>query len=291
MTVAQHDFDRAGVNAIREERTVEHERVELAVLPAGVDRRREVPEEAPVVPAPRERAGQPGPVDADDEGFVARVDELVCRPGCVAEPEREDGGAADRRKLLLTGAPHLLEKQVAEGDLPASCERRPLQLEPEEAHVLLVGAAIRQLDLDEPHAEALCLQAEKLSPDAVDADAPVPRVHGGEERRGRHAALTQRGQGEDAVLATAPRERQRRCEAMRTDAAVDAVAEAERSGVRRRIGTPAPLRLGAAAEPFGAEVAECGSELSHTPKSRRRFAALAPVASGWARPAHRSPWS
>ena len=290
MTVAHHDFDRACVNAMREERAVEHERVELAVLPAGVDRRREVAEEAPVVPPPRERAGQPGRVDADRQGLVARVDELVCRPRCVAEPEREDGGAADRRKLLLTGAPHLLEEQVAESDLPASCEWRPLQLEPDEGRVLLVGAAVRQLDLDQRHAEALSLQAEKLSPDAVDADAPVPRVHGGEERRGQHAALTQRRQGENAVLPAAPRERQRRCEALRTDAAVDAVAEAERSGVGRRVGTPAPLHLGTAAEPFGAEVAEGGSELAHTPKSRRRFAALAPVASGWARPAHRSPW-
>src|SRR6266480_3998488 len=77
-----------------EPRPVEHERMELAILTAGIDRRRQLVEQRMIESSPSERAIDGAQVDAHEYGTKAEIDELAGERGGVALPDRIEAAHA-----------------------------------------------------------------------------------------------------------------------------------------------------------------------------------------------------
>ena len=94
-----------------------NERVELAVLAAGVHSLGKLAEEGRIVRPAGKGGIEKAWIDTHDDSLEARSDKLARELGCVAAPEREERASSSCRKTRLSISPHILEEQIAEGDL------------------------------------------------------------------------------------------------------------------------------------------------------------------------------
>jgi hypothetical protein len=85
--------------------------VELAVLAAGVDARRELSEQPLVVVASAEGGVERARIDADERRLEARIQELVRERGRVLPPEREEAALTGRGETSLTVGADILEER------------------------------------------------------------------------------------------------------------------------------------------------------------------------------------
>ena len=97
---------------MREHRTVPDERVELAVLAAGVDAEWKFCEQPLVVLAPAEGGVEGTRVNADERRLEACVEELAREIGRVMPPEREQAALAGRGETTLAVGTDILQEQV-----------------------------------------------------------------------------------------------------------------------------------------------------------------------------------
>lgn len=102
-----------------EDRATVNERVELAVLTARVDTRREVGEQLRVEGATGERAIELLRVNADEDRSEAVPDKAASKLCCVGAPERESGCPACLGKALFPVSSDLREEQIAEANVRA----------------------------------------------------------------------------------------------------------------------------------------------------------------------------
>src|SRR5215213_1148010 len=93
------------------------EGVELAVFPTGVDVGREFGEQALVVSTPGKGCTERARVDADDDGLEPEREEVAGELCRVTAPEWKEPVFAGGGKALLAVGAHVLEKEVAKGDL------------------------------------------------------------------------------------------------------------------------------------------------------------------------------
>jgi hypothetical protein len=149
--------------------------VELAVLAAGVDAEWQLGEQPLVVAPPGEGGLEHAPVDADERGLEACVEELARQHSGVVPPEREQATLAGRGETTLPVGTNILQEQIAERDrlhLAQWCARERLG---HPGVVDLVDAARRDQHLDERYPECLGLPREQLASNAVHADPLVAR--------------------------------------------------------------------------------------------------------------------
>ena len=146
-------------------------RVELAVLPAGVDRSRKVFQELGVEGAPDEAGVQLIGVDAGDDGTKAGVDHLMRQHGGGSAPQGEQGPDAGRSELFFPVGSDIGEEKVPEGH----------RLHPGAASFIhglghgrsvdLVAARVGKPHLLERQAAGLGLSVQHQLLDAVHGDA------------------------------------------------------------------------------------------------------------------------
>src|SRR5688572_27730655 len=114
VTISLDNAAEIGWYWVVEHRAREGEGMELAVLAAGVDRRRQVRQQRPIEHASRKRAVQLSRVDAGEPGLQPRGDHLVrqfARGFCL--PQREQRLEAGAGKPGFAVAAHVFEKQIA----------------------------------------------------------------------------------------------------------------------------------------------------------------------------------
>ena len=98
--------------------------MELAVLAAGIDARRQLGEQRPIEGAAGERLVEYAGIDADERCFEAEVDEFVRELGRIATPDGEQRATPDGGEAFLPVGADVLEEEVAEGDGLHQGERR-----------------------------------------------------------------------------------------------------------------------------------------------------------------------
>ena len=181
------------------------ESVELAVLGAWVDVRRQVGQQVEVETAAGEARGQLARVDAGDIGLESAGDHLARQLPRVDAPQREQRRDAGAGELGLAIAADVLEEQVAEGH---RLDAGGGLLGDERAHdALVVGVGAGMGDLQHVQRQAgglgLCLQQRPAH--AVHGHPVEGGVDGCEEPDHGHVRpLAQHMQRPGRVLAGAP---------------------------------------------------------------------------------------
>ena len=114
--VARDDLARHGADRAGEHRAAGDAGVELPVLAAGIDPRRQIREERGVESPRGEGRGKPPRIHADDRRLEAGGDHARGERGGVAAPERKLRRDAGTRELPFAVGAHVLEKEVSEHD-------------------------------------------------------------------------------------------------------------------------------------------------------------------------------
>src|SRR5439155_24421511 len=209
-SIALDDLSRLAGDRLGEDRARGDEGVELAVLAAGVDARRELSEQPLVVAAPAEGGVERARIDADERRLEARIHELVRQRGRVLPPEREEAALAGRGETSLTVGADILQEQIAKGNRLDPEERGGRERFRHPRLVDLVDAARRDQHLDQRDPERFGLPRKQLAANAVHADPLVALGHGRDQRLRLEQPAAKRPEDERRVLAAAPGKRKGR---------------------------------------------------------------------------------
>ena len=178
--LAELDADRLG-----EHRPSIGKRVELAVLAAGIDARPAGRSSScSIERAAGKRAIELARIDAGQPRLQAAVDHLAREiGGRLRLPDREQRLEPRAGQALLAIAPHVLEKQIAEGDVREAFGDESGDRCPHDRFVLLVRARPGQRHDVQRQAGRRGLRFQQLAPDRVHRDA-IERLIGRREQPG-----------------------------------------------------------------------------------------------------------
>jgi hypothetical protein len=146
---------------MREHRPCRDGGVELAVLAAGIDARRQVGEERGVEAPAREARIEPGGIDGDEMRLEPRRDDLVRQLVRVASPEREDRLHPGFGHARLAVGADILKEEVAEDHVADAIGGDGLERLGHAGLVDLVRAGPGQAHLDQRQAKRRHLRVEE----------------------------------------------------------------------------------------------------------------------------------
>jgi hypothetical protein len=189
----------------------EGEGVELAALAAGIDGCGQVGEQRGIEGATGEGCVEHARVDAGEVGAQAGGEHLLREFGGgdaeVRRPDGEDGFEAGVGELRDAVGANVLEEEVAEGDAVDALGDGAGEDLGHARLVVRVRAREGKVDLPERQAGGGGLLVKQLLAEAVDGDAAVLLVDGGEQANDFILGLpAEQVKGPGAVLAAAPTE-------------------------------------------------------------------------------------
>jgi hypothetical protein len=181
--------------------------VELTVLPAGIDRRGQLRKEPFVEPAADEGGIEDARVHAREVRFQSGRDHLPGERGSRHAPDRKQRLQPGAGELRLAIAPHVLQEQIAEGDVgEAICHQRAHGVS-HSRFIVHIGAGVRNRYTAERQAGRMRLCLQHIAPHGMHRDAIDRLVQGRQQRlHGAGMRVRQHLQRPGAVLAGTPRE-------------------------------------------------------------------------------------
>jgi hypothetical protein len=181
--------------------------VELAVLAARIDARRQLVEERAIPLATDERRGEHARVDARHPGAQAAGEHPIGQLARRNAPDGKERRQPRARQPILAVAADVFEKQIAEGGMREAIGDRGCDSLPHPRLVHLVRARVRNRHHAERQPGSHRLRFEHTAPYRMHGD-PIDRlVHRRQQRTDRSGmGVVEHMQRPRAVLARAPRQ-------------------------------------------------------------------------------------
>jgi hypothetical protein len=181
--------------------------VELAVLTARIDRRREIVQQRRVELAPHEGGREHPRVHAREPRAQAGIDHVGGQSRRLHPPEREKRLQSGARQPILAIAPHVVEEEVAERHVREAFADAAADDVHHGGFVFRVRTGVGQRHGPERQTGRRGLRLEHVPPNSVHRHAVHRAVHRRQERRDRPRVLpVQHVERPGAVLAAAPRQ-------------------------------------------------------------------------------------
>src|SRR5688572_28775244 len=164
--------------------------MELAVFTTRIDAGWQVAEEVFVKDPAGKRSIELAWIDAGQPGPQSGLDHVARQLGCrLRLPEREERLKAGARQTSLAVAAHVLEKEIAEGDMREAVGDEPFDRRFHDRFILLVRTRPRQRQHMERQSSGGGLGFEQFPPDCVHRHAIERLVRRGEEPGGSTGIL------------------------------------------------------------------------------------------------------